>query len=327
MNNRNNNNRTNDLRTLIETNRQLVEQVGNLVETNRELLSLYIRACSGSHGYTPYGYTHHSRNETPLQNNTDYSNMYNSYYRTPTSAYEQPYQNRRENTNTNTNANINTNANTNANMNMYTNYSEPTYYTATSYPRTTRQLNTNSTTDRIAQTLRDFLDPVNICPTAAQIENATRRTRYCDIVSPRNLTCPINLDTFRDTDFVSVIRYCGHIFNTDALNTWFLTNCRCPVCRYDIRNYVRPISSNEPANNNDSSTSETNPIQTNHTTQTPIARLGNIVGNLLTSNVDQLDTNLEDFIQEITSYDLSGNFTTTTPTTIFRVLYDIQRGV
>ena len=36
---------------------------------------------------------------------------------------------------------------------------------------------------------------------------------------------------------VTVIRFCGHIFSTGSLNTWFTTNCRCPVCRYDIRNY------------------------------------------------------------------------------------------
>ena len=36
---------------------------------------------------------------------------------------------------------------------------------------------------------------------------------------------------------VSVIRQCNHIFKTEELNTWFRSNCRCPVCRYDIRNY------------------------------------------------------------------------------------------
>ena len=36
---------------------------------------------------------------------------------------------------------------------------------------------------------------------------------------------------------VTVIRFCGHIFYTEQLNTWFTSNCRCPVCRYDIRNY------------------------------------------------------------------------------------------
>jgi hypothetical protein len=34
---------------------------------------------------------------------------------------------------------------------------------------------------------------------------------------------------------VTIIRHCRHIFTSDHLNTWFRSNCRCPVCRYDIR--------------------------------------------------------------------------------------------
>ena len=85
--------------------------------------------------------------------------------------------------------------------------------------------------------LGSFFDPVVIYPTRPQIESATRNVRYCDIVTPINLACPISLENFRDNDMVTVIRFCGHIFNTEQLNTWFTSNCRCPVCRYDIRNY------------------------------------------------------------------------------------------
>ena len=85
--------------------------------------------------------------------------------------------------------------------------------------------------------LQRFLEPVEVFPTQSQIETATRRAMYCDIISPINRSCPISLETFNDTDIVSVIRHCGHIFNTQHLNTWFTRNCRCPICRYDIRNY------------------------------------------------------------------------------------------
>ena len=34
---------------------------------------------------------------------------------------------------------------------------------------------------------------------------------------------------------VRQINRCGHIFNTIALNEWFQTSVRCPVCRHDIR--------------------------------------------------------------------------------------------
>jgi hypothetical protein len=84
---------------------------------------------------------------------------------------------------------------------------------------------------------QSFFDPVLIYPTASQIETATRRVLYRDIVTPINTRCPISLETFNDSDTVTIIRQCGHIFNSDELNNWFTTNCRCPICRYDIRNY------------------------------------------------------------------------------------------
>ena len=63
---------------------------------------------------------------------------------------------------------------------------------------------------------------------------------YRDIISPLNASCPILQQTFENDSIVSVIRHCGHIFNTDELNVWFESSCRCPVCRYDIRDYISP---------------------------------------------------------------------------------------
>ena len=100
--------------------------------------------------------------------------------------------------------------------------------------------NTTQTTqqnDTFTRIFERFLEPIDVYPTPAQIETATRIARYGDIISPRNRTCPISLENFNDDDTVSVIRFCGHIFNRDELNTWFSRNYRCPVCRYDIRNY------------------------------------------------------------------------------------------
>lgn len=85
---------------------------------------------------------------------------------------------------------------------------------------------------------QSFFDPVLIYPTPSQIENATRRVLYRDIVTPINNRCPISLESFNDSDTVTIIRHCGHIFNSDELNNWFRSNCRCPMCRYDIRNYT-----------------------------------------------------------------------------------------
>ena len=95
----------------------------------------------------------------------------------------------------------------------------------------------NSETNNTSRFSESFLAPVEVYPTQSQIEEATRIVRYSDIVSPINSGCPISMEPFNDNNLVSIIRHCGHIFNTDNLNTWFQSNCRCPVCRYDIRMY------------------------------------------------------------------------------------------
>jgi hypothetical protein len=84
---------------------------------------------------------------------------------------------------------------------------------------------------------QNFFEPIQICPTPTQIELATRNVLYRDVLSPRNTSCPISLEAFNDNQVVTIIRYCGHIFNRDELTQWFRTNCKCPVCRYDIRTY------------------------------------------------------------------------------------------
>jgi len=84
-------------------------------------------------------------------------------------------------------------------------------------------------------TLPSFFDPVVVYPTQTQVDIATRRARYRDIGSPRNIACPISMVDFSDNDIVTVIRHCGHVFATDQLNIWFATHCTCPVCRFDIR--------------------------------------------------------------------------------------------
>jgi hypothetical protein len=115
------------------------------------------------------------------------------------------------------------------------------YYTIPSTQN--RNININNREgepDRInylSNLMQNFLDPIEIYPTQSQIETATRVVRYCDILSPQNISCPISLDFFNDNDMVTVIRYCGHIFKKDEINRWFRSNCRCPICRYDIRNY------------------------------------------------------------------------------------------
>uniref|UniRef100_A0A6C0CSW7 RING-type domain-containing protein n=1 Tax=viral metagenome TaxID=1070528 RepID=A0A6C0CSW7_9ZZZZ len=86
--------------------------------------------------------------------------------------------------------------------------------------------------------LLNFYDTVPVYPTRVQINNGTRRVLYSNIENPLNSSCPITLENFDDADNVTQILGCGHIFNHESLNSWFRNHVRCPVCRYDIRNYV-----------------------------------------------------------------------------------------
>jgi len=118
-------------------------------------------------------------------------------------------------------------------------------------------LNRDNRENDLSQVLQNFFQPIEVFPTQTQIESATRVARYCDIVSPRNRSCPISLENFTDSDMVTIIRFCGHIFNTEQLNTWFRSNCRCPICRYDIRRY-NSTTSTDFFNSNQSSTQPAN---------------------------------------------------------------------
>lgn len=86
--------------------------------------------------------------------------------------------------------------------------------------------------------LLNFYDTVPVYPSLDQINNGTRRVLYSNIENPLNSSCPITLENFNNDDNVTQILGCGHIFNHDSLNSWFRNHVRCPVCRYDIRNYI-----------------------------------------------------------------------------------------
>ena len=85
----------------------------------------------------------------------------------------------------------------------------------------------------------DLVDVV-VRPTFEQIQNAVRNIQYSTIIEPINDSCPISLEPFQQQDNVTQINQCNHIFNTNELNHWFESNVQCPVCRYDIRNYQTP---------------------------------------------------------------------------------------
>jgi hypothetical protein len=177
--------------------------------------------------------------------------------------------------------------------------------------RSSRNINLNNNND-FSRVLHSFFDPVEVFPTQSQIETATRRVRYCDIISPKNSSCPISLTNFTDNDMVTVIRHCGHIFNTDELNTWFRNHCNCPVCRYDIRGDNSNASSafssesQNTSNNTSSLPSSQNNRNENISSNSNVER--NSSATFVTSMFDALINEYGSDIINILNYtDASGN--------------------
>ena len=158
--------------------------------------------------------------------------------------------------------------------------------------------NNNNNNNSFTQLYNSFFEPVEIYPTQMQIEASTRRVRYSDILSPKNRSCPIVMEDFNDNDMVTVIRQCGHIFNTDEINRWFTSNCRCPVCRYDIRNFNSTASSEYFNNGQSSSDRQSSSSSSSNLNEERINRQ---------NTIDNLRDNLIDVFINDYRGDTSGN--------------------
>lgn len=175
--------------------------------------------------------------------NMPYTNSFQSINR--------PFQ---RNRNTNTYYNSQNNRNHNNNSNSTTNNN------------TNRNNIFNNLSNIILHGFEDFLNPVPIYPTNEQITQATEQIQYCDI-SNRDITqCPIDLVNFEDNEQVLRIKHCGHIFRERNLRAWFRNSPRCPICRYDIRDYTNSTNTTNPnieRNNNETQRNERETDNTN----------------------------------------------------------------
>jgi len=73
----------------------------------------------------------------------------------------------------------------------------------------------------------NFLDPVPVVPTQAQITRAIENN-----VQVTDTTCSICQEPVTQA---TRIRHCGHCFHESCIGQWFSMNPRCPMCRVDIR--------------------------------------------------------------------------------------------
>jgi len=96
---------------------------------------------------------------------------------------------------------------------------------------------TNTVSDEILNaTMND--SPVRVRPSVAQIRRATRTLLFRDISNTTQTICPIDRELLHAEDTVLQIIHCDHFFRDTNLRRHFRGNTRCPLCRYDIRDYI-----------------------------------------------------------------------------------------
>ena len=158
----------------------------------------------------------------------------------------------------------------------------------------TNTTSTSQTNNLIERIITNFLNtPITnnsqnnnlrpITPTREQINNASILVRYDFIENPSSEICSISLQEFNNNDVVRQILYCGHIFHENSLQEWFTRNTVCPLCRYDIRNYVR----------NDN-------IQPSHTPNSVPNSINLLLSNITGMNVDINSPQIISIVDEIT---------------------------
>lgn len=113
---------------------------------------------------------------------------------------------------------------------------------------------------------QSLFSDVIVHPTENEILNATELINYNDAGEYNNNTCPITLEEFNHGERICQIKQCGHIFREEALRNWFRRNVRCPVCRYDIRNYINTNRNVDISNNDLSGNTRTNILGTQYHT-------------------------------------------------------------
>ena len=275
--------------------------IHNLIDQNNEIRHQLINIFNERRNNNNNTNQNTNQNTNPIYNQTNNNRTNYSRIR------------QRSNTNNSNNNNNNNNTNNRVIINDIPYILEEIQYIS---PTNNIQFeNLNSETDRRRNNVLvtgigrgTFLDPIIISPSQIQIEQATVNMMYSEISNPRNNSCPICLENFVDNSRVTMITECNHVFNTESLMTWFNNSPRCPVCRYDIRNYnptqTFDVSNNTTENteNTENMTNNNNIINNNNNNNTTSSNRRNNIRNLNEQTFALLDNLILEAFQ-----DLSGN--------------------
>jgi hypothetical protein len=163
--------------------------------------------------------------------------------------------------------------------------------------------------------LQNFYSSVAITPTQQQLADGTIICSFSQIINPINTSCPISLERFEENSNVTQIRGCGHIFSTNNIQSWFNSHSRCPVCRYDIRDYVSlstnyedsvPENSNNYSQQRDGNSSSSNIFNSQNMDEERNSNSNNPIRNI-TSNLSSLLIN--QFLRSFNTQAASNNLT------------------
>ena len=198
-------------------------------------------------------------------------------------------------------------------------------------PRPTSRTRDNYQSQILSYVIYPFLDlsgsilnpsryqDVIVNPTEEQINNATRTITYNESIELINHRCPISLADFEEGEDIRQIIYCGHCFCEESIQNWFRTNVRCPVCRYDIRDYshtdIHDASLNAPTTtipttpviNRNRNNIDNNLNNLNHIFYGITTNLSNILTNYLDNEIGPSNELSYTFEFPIIHRDLSGN--------------------
>ena len=109
----------------------------------------------------------------------------------------------------------------------------------TNFPYTHRVFTfSNPRTRRTVENLHSNLSPVRVRPSISQIRRGTEILVWNDISDNYQTSCPIDLLDFSEGDSILRIRECKHIFREMNLRRHFRNSATCPICRFDIRDYI-----------------------------------------------------------------------------------------
>jgi hypothetical protein len=189
-------------------------------------------------------------------------------------------------------------------------------------PRTTRYQHNSPILSYYYYPVRDLsggnqtgFQDVIVSPTREQINSATRIITYSENIELLNHRCPISLADFEEGDEIRQIIHCGHCFCEETIQGWFRTNVRCPVCRYDIREFsVRETETDTERQHREQSRRSVNDNMQNmqHITNNMFdgltASLTNILNNYLDNESDTSNNLTYTFEVPIIFRDISNNF-------------------